>query len=55
MKDMDEKFNYDKFLTELWKSFEKTGSISAFLLYNDLRKKNGKDKEIRIKKADIEN
>lgn len=55
MKDMDERFDFKKFLTELWKSFEKTGSISAFLLYNELKKKNEKNKEIKVKKADANN
>ncbi len=54
-KEMQEKFNFKNFLTELWKSFEKTGSISAFLLYNELKKKNEKITEIKVKKADVDN
>jgi len=55
MKNMDERFSFKNFLSKLWKSFEKTGSISAFLLYNELKKKNEKNREIKVKKADIDN
>lgn len=55
MKDMENNNKFQNFLSELWKSFEKTGSISAFLLYNDLKKKIKKNKEIKVKKADANN
>lgn len=55
MKDMNNRFDFKKFLTDLWRSFEKTGSISAFLLYNELKKKNEKNKDLKVKKADIDN
>lgn len=35
---------------KLWQSFEKTGSISAFLIYNEIRKKEEKAVEIKVKK-----
>ncbi|MCX8092609.1 MAG: YqzL family protein [Candidatus Goldbacteria bacterium] len=54
-KEMHEKFDFNKFLIELWKSFEKTGSISAFLLYNELKKKNERSREVKIRKADAKN
>lgn len=37
------------YLKELWKAFEKTGSIGAYLLYNDLRKKAEKQGTVREK------
>lgn len=55
MKDVNERFEFKNFLIKLWKSFEQTGSISAFLLYNELKKKNEKNKEIKIKKAEVNN
>jgi hypothetical protein len=39
-----------EYLRELWQAFEKTGSIGAFLLYNDLRKKAEKDGRVREKR-----
>jgi hypothetical protein len=43
------------YLRELWLAFEKTGSIGAYLLYNDLRKnaeKAGRIREKRIMSKD---
>ena len=30
------------YVKELWETFEKTGSIGAYLLYNDIKRKSGK-------------
>jgi hypothetical protein len=30
---------------ELWEIFEKTGSIAAYILYSDMKKKSGKKEE----------
>jgi hypothetical protein len=38
-----------EYLTELWHAFEKTGSIGAYLLYNDLRKKAENTGRVREK------
>ena len=35
---------------QLWQTFEKTGSISAFLLYNEIKKREEQAKEIKVKK-----
>ncbi len=35
---------------KFWQSFEKTGSIAAFLIYNEIRKKEEKEREIKVKK-----
>lgn len=36
---------------ELWQIFEKTGSIAAFILYTDMKKKSGKKEEDSGEKA----
>ncbi len=38
------------YLKEFWEAFEKTGSIGAYLLYNDMRKRIRKSGNVRIKK-----
>ena len=35
---------------EVWELFEKTGSVAAYLLYNEINRKKAKKKEIRVKK-----
>ena len=45
-----EKTKTKGYLKELWVTFEKTGSIGAYLLYNDIRKRNVKTKRIKVKK-----
>ncbi len=40
-----------EYLKELWHAFEKTGSISAYLLYNEMREKSGKSLKSKEKKA----
>ena len=42
------------YLKELWLAFEKTGSIGAYLLYNEIKKKAEKARKIRDKKVDVE-
>gem|GEM_PF-4378456 len=39
-----------QYVKELWSIFEKTGSIGAFLLYNETRKKPEKPRSVREKK-----
>lgn len=46
MENTQEKTEY---LRELWKAFEKTGSIGAYLLYNDLCKNVKKEGKVREK------
>jgi len=45
-----EKKRSKEYLKELWFTFEKTGSIGAYLLYNDVKKRSKKTKRIKIKK-----
>ena len=35
---------------ELWEIFEKTGSIAAYLLYQDVKKKNTAKRTVKTKK-----
>ncbi len=43
-----EKKESEIYVQELWRAFEKTGAISAYILYNIARRREGK-KEKRIK------
>ena len=45
-----EKTKNKGYLKELWVTFEKTGSIGAYLLYNDVKKSKGKVKQVKVKK-----
>jgi hypothetical protein len=47
---MEKHQNLKDYLRELWQAFEKTGSIGAYLLYNDLRQKHEKDGNVREKR-----
>lgn len=52
---MEKRQDLKEYLRELWQAFEKTGSIGAFLLYNDLREKSekaGRTREKRILSKD---
>ena len=52
---MEKSTDLKEYLLELWHAFEKTGSIGAFLLYNDLREKSekaGRAREKRIMSKD---
>jgi hypothetical protein len=46
---MEKHLNLNDYLRELWQAFEKTGSIGAYLLYNDLREKSEKQGRVREK------
>ncbi|MFP4465812.1 MAG: hypothetical protein ACLFP1_02040 [Candidatus Goldiibacteriota bacterium] len=35
------------YLKELWEAFEKTGSIGAYILYADAKKRTAKNKKIK--------
>lgn len=50
---MEKQENTRDYLRELWLAFEKTGSIGAYLLYADIKKKAEKAGRIRDKKADV--
>jgi hypothetical protein len=50
---MEKQENTSDYLKELWLAFEKTGSIGAYLLYNDIKKKAQKAGRIRDKKVDV--
>jgi len=48
--DMEKKVS-DVYIQELWQAFEKTGSISAYILYNIARKQDvKKDRKSKEKK-----
>jgi hypothetical protein len=47
---MEKHQNLNDYLRELWHAFEKTGSIGAYLLYNDLREKTEKQVGTREKR-----
>ena len=39
--DMEKSSDLKRYLMELWRAFEKTGSIGAYLLYSELNEKYG--------------
>jgi hypothetical protein len=50
---MEKQENISDYLKELWHAFEKTGSIGAYLLYNDIKKKAEKAGRTRDKQVDV--
>jgi len=48
---METQKDMNEYLKELWHAFEKTGSISAYLLYNEMREKSRKPQKTKEKKA----
>jgi hypothetical protein len=47
MENMEEKKESGNYVKELWSTFEKTGSIGAYLLYNTVRDKSEKTRKTK--------